>query len=351
MNQSDLIFQFLEQRMQSHKKTFSLSELYETCGLDASPDDLQESVRTLVGKGVLEPYQNKNSSNPVFRLNGNLYNQEFVRELQREIHQEGISSKISMDYYFQNPRSKWMEDRTAVLKINAWLKSHPIITEMRSSQERAEDIFGDEKFLEGPAHRKILKNIGLKDDDLGIEGHPDPLGIIINNPHCLQKKQLVNFIVENKAPFFRLLKPISSFPVIDTLIFGSGWQSTKKAFDVPSLLNLQLHLPPDTEHSFLYWGDLDFEGIDIWHVFAGRIPSVRLAVPFYQQMLQHPPATGQKKGHRKPPQALRAFLSQFSSEEARSIEKLLKISYLPQECLSGEELLQCLKKTTDFLKA
>ena len=67
-------------------------------------------------------------------------------------------------------------------------------------------------------------------------------------------------------------------------------------------------------HEFYYFGDLDYEGIRIWHQLAKK-KTIFPALPFYLACLQKEP--GKDRVHQQPDQmALAAFLKYFASSGA-----------------------------------
>src|SRR5690606_27968218 len=101
------------------------------------------------------------------------------------------------------------------------------------------------------------------------------------------------------------------------------------------LLPLQLPLL-NAEHHFYYFGDIDHEGIHIWHLLNERTAKlfqspVYPAIPFYTACLDRSYAYG-KETHRKDREALDAFLTHFmQQDQQRILAALSDGGYYPQE--------------------
>ena len=117
-----------------------------------------------------------------------------------------------------------------------------------------------------------------------------------------------------------------------TLIYGAGWKITADIF----MLDKQLGLK-NQEHRIYYFGDVDYEGISIWHILNMRLP-VFPAIPFYRALLSKPAARG-KENQVCNEEALAHFLTCFSSAEQERIRDILDNGgYYPQEALNRAEL-------------
>ncbi|TXK90340.1 hypothetical protein FVE24_12135, partial [Parageobacillus sp. SY1] len=93
------------------------------------------------------------------------------------------------------------------------------------------------------------------------------------------------------------------------------------------------------DHRFYYFGDIDREGIAIWHSLAKKQP-VSPALPFYRACLQKDPTSG-KDYQMERTEALDEFLAYFAPDEQKQLQELLASGqYYPQEMLKTRELQQ-----------
>ncbi|WP_261302209.1 DUF2220 domain-containing protein [Paenibacillus andongensis] len=172
--------------------------------------------------------------------------------------------------------------------------------------------------------------------ELEADGVDDPLMFAVN-PYSITNAVHRHLIVENKTTYQALLQVLTDVP-FTTLIFGGGYRVTKSI----ELLPMQLPLR-DPAHEFYYFGDIDKEGIHIWHLFNERVLALfgrpaRLALPFYRACLSREFASG-KENQRDFEQALQEFLIHFTEEEQIKINGCLAAGgYFPQEILPTHEL-------------
>jgi hypothetical protein len=104
------------------------------------------------------------------------------------------------------------------------------------------------------------------------------------NPQGITNAVHRHLIVENKTTYQALLHALADV-LFTTLIFGGGYRVTKSI----ELLPMQLPLK-GASHEFYYFGDIDKEGISIWHLLNERVlayfgSSAILAFPFTEHVL------------------------------------------------------------------
>lgn len=79
----------------------------------------------------------------------------------------------------------------------------------------------------------------------------------------------------------RALLPALSATCFTTLLYGAGFEIVGSF----SLFDKQLPLP-NVQHTYYYFGDIDFAGISIWYLLHKQQP-IELALPFYKAALTH----------------------------------------------------------------
>ncbi|HHU19728.1 MAG TPA: hypothetical protein GXZ58_05800 [Bacilli bacterium] len=315
------------------RKTIMLTELEEMLMAHYSSYDLfAEKVLELEQSLVLMMVKSKgrNSRQPSlafqYRINKNILMKDFHVELQH--YRRKLDPLINLDYYYGKDRSVWEADLPYLLKINQYITTNPKPKSPVPAPERSYQLVGDEKWIIEKGGKELLERIGIF-DQLQIMSVSEPLMFAIN-PDFIHADQQCHLIVENKATYQGLL-PALTKTNFSTLIYGSG-----KAI-IGSINEFSTQYPVSAKHRFFYFGDLDREGISIWHLLTNK-QRVELALPFYQACLKKEPVTG--KGYqRKQPEAVNAFTSNFSNQIAHYIERFLANGlYLPQETLGTEEL-------------
>ncbi|WP_246358524.1 Wadjet anti-phage system protein JetD domain-containing protein [Paenibacillus phytorum] len=242
---------------------------------------------------------------------------------------------IQLDNYYSLEASIWEKDRPFIERIDAYLKKNMLPSTPAPEPERSFELVADEKWITEKQGKELLVRIGLW-DKLLILPVDDPLMFAVN-PYGLTNAVHKHLIVENKTTYQALLQVLPDVPFA-TLIFGGGYRVTKSI----ELLSMQLPLR-DAAHEFYYFGDIDKEGISIWHLFNERVLALfgspaKPALPFYRACLSRDFTYG-KENQRDNERAVQAFMSHFTAEEQVKISDCLRAGgYFPQEILPTHEL-------------
>ena len=324
--------------MKQYKKTVLLDDLQAICVGSADYKSFSQAIHVLEKEGVLLAVKSAGidfSGLPrKFRIAAGALYRATAERVHQEILQMGFSSRLNFSWYYAHPFACWQEDHKAICQLSLYMEQTSPSPEAVSLQQRSYEIFGDEKFLLGKG-RRIFERLGLSAKDIHVTGETDPLMLAVN-PVRLQQSVCHHLVVENKAPYYRLL-PFLLETDFGSLILGYGWKIAG---------NLQL-LPEQTgaykaHHVVWYFGDFDAEGIRIWHALQ-KISNVEihLAQSFYEQFLHHEASVG-KEYQQTDLLSQEAFWKEFSLPVAEALQKILrKKKYYPQETLSAEELRDC----------
>ncbi|MDF0725476.1 DUF2220 family protein [Cytobacillus sp. S13-E01] len=263
-----------------------------------------------------------------YRIQKSLLVSDYHKELQ---HYRGVlHPSINLDEYYQKDPSVWKQDLTFINKIHQYLQQNAFPIEQVPAPERSYELVGDEKWIVEKGGKEMLERIGLF-GLLQIIPVSEPLMFAIN-PQKLNDKTQFHLIVENKTTYQGLL-PALVETAFSTLIYGSG-----KAV-IKSIEQFSMQYPIAANHLFFYFGDVDREGISIWHSLTKRQLAI-LALPFYQACLQKEAATG-KEYQLERREAQDEFLRFFTNEEQNHISSILDNGkYYPQEILKTKELQQ-----------
>ena len=187
-------------------------------------------------------------------------------EALREI-RYGLFPPVSPDYYLSHPE-EYLADRDDVLALNTFLRDHADRLQVSVSlHERSFEIWGREKYLTDSCGPRILKRCRIPLDFLNCYPTAEPFSYFA---HSRQTPQNL-LILENKDPFFSMRKHLLSghssvfSEEIGTLIYGAGKRvlSSFSAFDISA--EPYMSFPGNR---FLYFGDLDYEGIGIYERLA-----------------------------------------------------------------------------------
>ncbi|MGZ0085616.1 Wadjet anti-phage system protein JetD domain-containing protein [Caldibacillus thermoamylovorans] len=315
------------------KRTISLVELERlTEPFARTYEAFAEIVLRLEADGTLEMVKAKGRTTRTpslafqYRIHKHRLMEDYYRELQRW--QNRLHPAIQLDAYYGKDPSVWERDKPFIVQIDDYLNTHSLPHEAVAAPERSMELVGDEKWITEGGGREVLERIGLF-DRLRIIPVSDPLMFAVHPGNMAQAVQL-HLIVENKTTYQALL-PALLDTVFSTLIYGKGKTV------ISSIAQFSLQYPVKADHRFYYFGDIDREGVAIWHSLFQKKPALP-ALPFYRACLQKEPARG-KEYQIERTEALASFLSYFAPDERERLCELLASGrYYPQETLKTREL-------------
>ncbi|MGG1619170.1 Wadjet anti-phage system protein JetD domain-containing protein [Paenibacillus sp. NRS-1781] len=259
---------------------------------------------------------------------------QFMRQghLQRiQQHSAQFHPSMNLDWYYAQSEEAWNKDLPYIERIHHFLVEHGLPISEVPAPERSYQLTGDEKWITDGGGKVVLDRLGLWNKMLIIPVS-DPVMWAFNTSQETSQPYQSHLIVENKTTFQALLTGLPTLP-FSTLIFGSGWKI------VGNLEMFRLQYPvQDVQHTFYYFGDLDWEGIRIWHALQVKY-AVKLALGFYLACLDRKGVPGKLNQIRSEADlaACRTFLPEAAGER---LENMLRNGqYIPQEVLSQEQLL------------
>lgn len=333
----DMILSFLK----NYRATFvPLIEIEKILPGTTEYTDFANTINELVDMKIISPvkshgYNNKKISLAnTYRINKSYFKKKLMDEIIP--YESKFHSHISLKAYYSLDKKSWEKDLPYIEKIDEYLKKHGLPKEEAVSQQRSYEITGNEKWIDEEGGRKILERIGLM-EDLKITSEPDPLMFAININRICKGERHYHLIVENKATFYGLIDDIENTN-FTSLVYGAGW----KILGGIAVLEKQVGLI-NKENIVYYFGDLDLEGISIWHSLNGKRRAI-LATDFYEELLKKPPSYG-KENQNANKEAIDSFLMNFSDSSRRNIIHILEQGgYYPQEGLNKEELRNIWRK-------
>ncbi len=313
---------------------------------------LVDTIQTLQECGILTPV----SSSGLNGLNPSLYMKyhinppiaDYSSQL-REI--KALHHAIRIDKYLHSPE-KYIEVRSLIYPLSEYLKVRSSeLSEEMSENERAYAIWHDEKILDDPKNLAILNDVGVL-PILNVYPTPEPFF-----KHQVTSKPNNVLVIENKDTWFSLRRLMLNSQGIVTLfnvplecvIYGEGKKASRKSS------RLQRYILTDTDFSgtVYYWGDLDYEGINIYLGVVKYNPSLHIEplVLAYTKMLDsfttmlETSLDVREYACKKPqsrPKNMDEFLKYFSKEYADRFIALLNDGlYIPQEIVNYPTLKAC----------
>ncbi|SFM10188.1 Wadjet anti-phage system protein JetD domain-containing protein [Salibacterium qingdaonense] len=289
-------------------------------------------VQELEDEGVLTMVkaQGRNGRTPSvafkYRLHKPALAKGFHDELKRKRHL--FHPALSLEAYFRLGPETWENDRPFLEKIDAYLRQYGLPGDEVPAPERSVALVGDEKWLSEGRGREVLERCGLW-NKMGVLPVSDPLMFAVH-PDCSTFTEHFHLIVENKTTYQALLEVLPN-TCFSTLIYGSGNKITK------SIEQLERQFPLPGSHHLYYFGDIDLEGVAIWHRLQKQ-RRVDPALSFYHACLAKDPLHKETTQRRRD-EAVQAFLSHFDEENREWIDTCLHSDrYYPQEVLNTKEL-------------
>lgn len=328
---------------QLNTKKVSLEEIQRLYRLDAY-SMLHQKVKELVEAGYLQPIKGS-------KLNGKspaLYNrykyiqtQEDVAAYEEELLYQ-MSTMMDVAYYLGN-MERYKEDRQYVRALSAYLKRTKGYDEPVSMNERSFEIWGREKYLKKEGGTTLLKRVGVTLDSLHIYETIMPVAYYTQHKKTPQNV----LIVENMDTFYSMRRHLMQGKYcihgieIGTLIFGGGKQIVKSFEPFLSLGEAYLK---DEGNRFLYFGDLDYEGIGIYESLVEQTRGDRHMTLFYglyEKMLEKnreraiPLPKMKDKQHQVEGVIFYKGFSEVHIDEMKTM--LAKGYYIPQEILNMKD--------------
>lgn len=249
---------------------------------------------------------------------------------------------IAVDYYLKH-LDVYVKERDFVRRLSDYLSFKQGNIEPRVSlNERCFDIWGQEKFLTLGSGRTVLQHCGLDEAVLNFYSTSEPFAYYTRKRQTPQKI----LILENKDTFFSLRKYLLEDSLgnitifgenIDTLIYGAGKRVLSYFKDFSSSAEPYME---NSGNTFLYFGDLDYEGIGIYEHLAQSFAHKAEIIPFvaaYERMLEKALTVVSlpfsKEQQNKNISGF--FYTYFDAKVSTRIQEILENGcYIPQEILN-----------------
>ena len=298
-------------------------------------------IKALLETGKIKPVKSsgKNGKKPALYLEYWLVEkEEDYSALKQELLYD-TEPDISIDYYLHH-LSVYANEHDAVRQLHYFLQKHKQLLQTTVSyNERSLQIWGFENFLTQGNGKAILKRCGLDIAFLNCYSTTEPFAYFTLTRKTPQKL----LIIENKDTFFSMRRHLLAGhdtilgEEFGTLIYGAG----KRV--IGSFQQFVLSAEPymlDENNEFVYFGDLDYEGIGIYESLAACFKEQAEIKPFvaaYERMLTQSknlaklPTT--KEGQNRQLEGF--FFDYFDGATQEDMRKLLEQNlYIPQEILT-----------------
>ena len=272
------------------KKNIALEDLAALLKVSmGDTSGLYDLITELNVKGFLDPVKSSGT-------NGNI--KYPLHKKYRITLEDDISSAIVENIGFLHPTllksgylsshpKEYERNKFVIDKLNSYLFSREL-GEPVSRKERSFEIFGREKVLDDNAVKTLLRNLQITESELCFYDTPE---------YCFhdyipeRKDSLVLLICENKDIWFNIRRCMfennyrSLFGVkIDGVVYGNGNKVSQKKGALVEYIKFM----GNPSVKFLYWGDIDREGFDIYRRTREVNASldIGLFVPGYSKMIE-----------------------------------------------------------------
>ena len=342
---------FVDKLKSLNRKTVSLSDLAELFNMSTlASDQLYTTVHELIDGKILIPVKssgtNGNRSYPLalkYRIHTETSpNDEDQKQM------ESLHPLLLRSGYLRSHPEQYLKNKVILESLSGYLFTDRQETEI-SRKERSFEIFGKEKLLDDKHVQALLKGLKITDEDLKLYDTPE---YCFHDfiPNRMDKMTLL--ICENKDIWFNIRRCMFEegyrviFGVsIDGVVYGNG----NKVALRQGALKEYVKFMGDPEVTFLYWGDIDREGFEIYkRTVAFNSPlKISLFVPGYRMMLKkamcretEDSGSGKHGGRDYDP----LFAGFTDEERARLNVYLMDNKLIPQEIITYIDLKEHCEK-------
>ena len=322
------------------KKSITLEDLTDILKVEASDaKTIFDKVSELIDASILEPVKNSghngNLRYPLFKKYRILVKAELSEDVEKQMRQ--LHPALCKSGYLSSHVQEYLKHREVIDCLNAFFFSKKA-REPISRKERSFEIFGREKVLDNPAVKSLLRHLEISESDLGFYNTPE---------YCFhdyipeRKNDLTLLICENKDIWFNIRRCMfedrfkSLFGVaIDGVVYGNGNKVSNKA----GALVEYVRFMGNPNVTFLYWGDIDREGFDIFRRTRDVNDSlnIELFIPGYRKMIERAQSIclEDSPSSKKEGVSFENLFEGFSAEERHFLNRVLEENKLiPQEII------------------
>lgn len=333
----------IESKLKSwRKKMITKAELEDLLGIH-SDEKLYQIVFDAKNSGMLFPVTasgtNGNRAFPIFLKYRIALAADHSADL-REI--SLLHPAITNSGYLQKKPEVYREHHDALHKLSAYLfRTTPSV--WISRKERSFELFGEEKMLDNPSFRKLLDTLGFTAEKLCYYDTPE---YCFHDYIPARKDNMTLLICENKDIWFNIRRRMYESgageifgAAIDGVVYGGGNKVSRTG-----ALEAYTRFLGTQEVQYLYWGDIDRAGLNIYVSLLRNNPGTRLKLftEAYREMLRLAEGRVMPKSEdrRERIEDYQQVLARFPEQDReRLLEYLARNERVPQEIVTYEGLL------------
>ncbi|MCC8073560.1 MAG: DUF2220 domain-containing protein [Methanosphaera sp.] len=331
----------LKDKLFQYSKTYiSLDELTAFINFK-NYHEQHDCISKLISEGIIKPIIKKDFTNgkipPLYTkyriLKPKTDNSDLISEIK---HLEG---SFCISYYLKNV-NKYKQQREIILPLSDFLKDYSDKLNWRiSKNERAYQIWNYEKTLDSPTAKTIIELNNLR-EKLNYYNTPEPF--FYYTPEKNRFSENTVLIIENKDTWYsfrEIMRNVNDSVVlfehkIDGILYGEGKKVIRESFSLSDFCETELKHKCD----FLYFGDLDYEGIGIYQTLKKQSTDfdLQLFSKLYVKLIELSNLTSLRKVEKQQKEVdITLFLQDFCGETVENIKWILSDGrYIPQEALN-----------------
>ena len=273
------------------KKNISLDDLASILKISIfNTEALYMNITKLIEEQLVEPVNssdtNGNRNYPLHKKYRIIIdNSEDYYEVEKQL--KCLHPSILQSGYLASHLAEYKKNKDLIDRLSAYLFSS-CSNDYISRKERSFDIFGREKVLDDKSIQILLRNLRISDDDLRFYDTPE---YCFHDYIPVRKEQMTLLICENKDIWFNIRRcmfedQFTHFwgTAIDGVVYGNG----NRVSQHQGALTEYVRFMGNPQVRFLYWGDIDREGFDIYRRTkeANAALDISLFIPGYKKMIE-----------------------------------------------------------------
>ena len=331
------------------KKTITLDDIKNILKISIMDEQrAYEQISEMIMEEIIEPVRssgkNGNISYPLHKKYRILVKEEGDQEIIDEI--KRLHPLLLRSGYLSANPMEFHRNRDVAEGLSAYLFRDNDETFV-SRKERSFEIFGHEKTLDDGQVKAFLRKLQIAESELRFYDTPE---YCFHDYIPVRRDHMVLLICENKDIWFNIRRCMfedeirSLFDIaIDGVVYGEG----NKVSDRTGALEEYVKFMGNPDVKFLYWGDIDREGFDIFRRTkdANERLDISLFVPGYRKMIERARNIELEDSPSSKKQGMRFddLLKDFSpSEQEFLIDIFENNKLIPQEIISYKYLRDCI---------
>lgn len=287
-------------------------------------------------KPIISSKTNGNRKYPIYMKYRVLLQEEQQEDYSDDIRK--LHPMLQANGWLISHQLEYKKYRSKLIQINTYLFSCQLNDEPISRKERSFSIFSEEKILDDSGIRSLLSHLDLDALKLAFYDTPE---YCLNDFIAERKPDMTLLICENKDIWFNIRRLMFEDEkrtilgkTMDGVVLGSGNRVCEK-----NCLSNYTDFLKVKRVSYLYWGDIDREGLDIYLRLKRDNPdlSIELFMPGYEMMLSLSKTTTlpDSDDHREHRNTYEEIYALFEAEKADLLKEYINQNKrLPQEIIS-----------------